>query len=226
MSTAIIGNGFCGKRLHAAIPGSAITDLPSLATGRTIPFDYTNPSHWPLLDSFSTIIFTAKIDDLDAAKDLAQKIKNKKVILLSTAKAFANIKPDGTISEKTPLSQSPRNQAEQTFTSFATILHLGLIYGEERSLEKWLHSGKIKNGLKLVNLIEITDLIKIINLIILKEYQSERILISDGIQRPWQSIADNYGISLKEAQTGIESKNFDTSKLKEILPSSFKFQSL
>lgn len=222
MKLLIIGNGFTGSKLKQMLPGADVADIHP-DDEHTISFDYKNENDWEILDEYSHIVFTCKIDCSEKAAKLSQKLKAKKVILLSTAKAFHTTSADETISESSSLVHSLRNSAESFFSSYADILHLGLIWGGKRQPEKWIKSSKIKNGNKLVNFIHVDDLSKVIINLLRKDEQKGRLLVSDGQPLSWNSLAEKFNVKLPIQNCGPESKKIDNQKLLSILPKNFKF---
>ena len=190
----------------------------------TIHLDYRDEKSWSLFNKYCYIVFTCKLNCPQSAERLSQKLKHKKkIILLSTAKAFTTSTAGETINENFRLDASLRNSAESQFLPFASILHLGLIWGQNRIAEKWLKSGKIKNGNKLVNFIHVDDLCQIIICLLKQEEQHGRLLVSDGQPVQWHSLAERYDIKLACSECGPESKKIDNHKLLSLLPHDFQF---
>ncbi|MCM8532920.1 MAG: hypothetical protein NE330_17255 [Lentisphaeraceae bacterium] len=226
MKTLIIGNGFCGSRLKSVIPNSAVAELPKHASDDCIPFDLIDEKDWTVFSKYQNIIITCKLENKDLALKLSAALKNKFVLILSTAKAFVVSTSNEVINETFPLEINSRNTAENYFLEFSSILHLGLIWGEERQPKKWLKQKRIKNGNKLVNLIHVDDICSIIKYLTAEQIYTGRLLVSDGKPLTWEVIANHNNIQLPSTRTGVESKKFDTQKLKNLLPKDYQFRKL
>jgi len=219
MKTLIIGSGFCARELLQVIPHSQSTELPEFCTKSQIPLDINNENDWKTFLEYERCIITCKLTDSKRAAKLAQLLRNKCVILLSSAKCFKNSDIDGCISEDSPLSSNLRNDAEIYFSKFAYILHLGLLWGAERQVSNWLKRHRIKNGNKLVNFIHVNDVARIASIFLEHTASAGRYLISDGTPRHWREFSN----SLEQTSTGLESRRFNTQKLQQQLPAEFDF---
>lgn len=224
MKALIVGYGFTGKKLHQLLPEADVADI-SPCGPEVIQFDYNNPDDWHILKSYDYVIFTCELKSVEASTKIAAILDSKKVVILSTAKTFVNYIANEVITEESPLTNCPRCQSEEVFVNSADILCLALIWGYERSPEKWLKSGRIANGNKYVNFIHVDDLCRIIVLILKNNTPSGRILVSDGKPEPWQKIADKYSIKLPSRKCGKESKKLSNKKLLSLLPGDLEFKS-
>jgi hypothetical protein len=222
MKILILGCGYVGIRLKNKL-SCAGTELPTKCTGDLIPFDFYNISTWEILDQFDACVITFKMEEVKQAQKLREKLRNKKIIILSTAKVFLNSIPDGTISEETELSQSSRNYCEELFLPTAIIMHCGLIWGPHRQPEKWFENKRIHNGNKLINLIHVDDLCEIITILLTNDTIHERLLVASPRTYKWSDIAIKYGVNLSQKENGSESRSFNTKKLTSLLPQNFKF---
>lgn len=223
MSTIIFGHGYTGSRLSRVLPESLSTELPELCKGDNIPFDFNDERTWLNLPEFDRAVITFKMCDEVRAQKFARLLRNKKIVLLSSAKNIANVAPDQLISEQNPLADIARVKAEAPFELSAIILYLGLILGEKRTPKKWLSEKRIKNGNKFVNMIHVDDLCRIIKYFLTKELPPDKYLVSDGAAKKWHEIARPLGYELHSYETGLESRVFDTKKLRSILPENFRF---
>ena len=224
MKTLIFGCGYTGRRLKELIPEAMATELPSLCTNELIPFDFNDTDTWKNIPKFDQAVITFKMTNESLAKQFAKFLKGKKVILLSSAGNLQNSSPDEIISEDNKLKECPRAKAESHFKNLAAIMHLGLIWGPERMPEKWISAGRIKNGNKFINFINVDDLCKIIIYFLNNSDTKEPILVSDGQAQRWNEVAIVHGVKLKEAATGLESRRFNTGKLQKSLPENFEFK--
>lgn len=223
MTTLILGNGYTGKRLAKLIPRSKCTELPALCQDRDlIPFDFNDTRSWNNLPHFDRAVITFKMTDEARAQEFSLLFKEKKTILLSSARNLQNSLADEIISERTPLKNCPRAKAESFFEEQALILYLGLIWGPERMPEKWISEKRIKNGSKYINFINVDDLCNIIAHLINGSCKG-KLLISDGCPLKWQELADAKGLKLSSYSPGPESRRFNTERLRESLPENFNF---
>ena len=147
----ILGKGFVGSRFQKAFSESQSADCADVSAN--VYFDFNNQNTWTNLPPSKQVLITFPLKDLEQTKAFYEEYlkQAEQVFILSTAKCYKVTNPDEIVNEKTPLSSTVRNQCEE-FLRFkgATILPLGLIHGDERSIEKWLREGRIKNGNKLV----------------------------------------------------------------------------
>ncbi|MCM8540113.1 MAG: hypothetical protein NE328_07535 [Lentisphaeraceae bacterium] len=224
MKTIIFGAGFTGTHLLKYTPDAISTELPNLCTKNQIPFDFNDPTSWKNIPSFDQAVITFKMTDTVLAEEFSKLFINKKTILLSSARNLLNTEVNEVISEKNHLSKKPRSLAERYFKDIATILYLGLIWGGERNLSKWISEGRIRNGAKFINLIHVDDLCRIISKLLENSRTIEKFLVSDGKPLKWSEIAKKKGLSLSSHDAGLESRKFNTDKLKATLPSDFQFQ--
>ena len=223
MKTLIIGYGFTGRSLHKLLPKADIADIKP-PNSAIMKFDCNNQDYWNILASYDAVVFTCELSSIEDSSKLASILKSKKIIILSTAKSYKVDKVNELITESSPLNANHRTKSEEAFINTADILCLALIWGYERSPEKWLKSGKITNGNKFVNFIHVDDLCKIITLCLKNKKPAGRILISDGKPEIWQTIADKYSILLPSKECGKESKKLSNKKLLSLLPDNFKFK--
>jgi len=221
MKTLIFGEGYTGSRLKKLIPNSRSTELPELCTGDQIPFDFNASHTWSNLPDFDQAIITFKMADKNLAERFATLLKDRKTILLSSARNLKNSKADEIISEQSPLKNSARSQAESFFEQQAIFLYLGLIWGPERLPEKWISEGRIKNGNKFINFINVEDLCKIIVHFLDSNINSDSFLVSDGLPLRWSEVMNDSELPCSE--TGLESRRFNTEKLQKSLPAKFVF---
>ncbi|MCM8534166.1 MAG: hypothetical protein NE330_23590 [Lentisphaeraceae bacterium] len=224
MKAIIFGYGFTGQHLQKYIPDALKTELPDKCSQDEIPFDFHAPETWDNLPDFDTAIITFKMTKPALASKFAELLKGKTVILLSSARNLLNSQPDQIISEESPLSQKERALSEAPFLNISTILYLGLIWGDERNPTKWIYQNRIKNGEKFINFIHVDDLCKIIIGMITNYKPGQNYLVSDGQPIKWKDIANKIGVSLNLTETGLESRRFNTEKLKAFLPESFQFK--
>jgi nucleoside-diphosphate-sugar epimerase len=222
MNTLILGKGYCGAYLHSILPKSTCAELPKNCQVNDFPFDFNDQSTWALPD-FSECIITFKMENLENAQALANILKGKKIIILSSARCFKNSHANETINENSKLNNSKRSLCESLFLPDATILHLGLIWGPDREPLRWISEGRIKNGLKAINLIHQRDIGNIVKEAISSEHKG-RLLVSDGEPKQWRELANLTNLRLPESQTGLESRIFDTKKLQLFLPDNYSFQ--
>ena len=223
MKTLIFGAGYTGSRLCRLIPNAQSTELPELCSENQIPFDFNDTSTWNALPDFDQAVITFKMTRPDLAEKFSEIFKNKTTVLLSSARNFANSQPDEVINEKHPFKELPRVSAESFFQEQALILYLGLIWGPDREPKKWLSEGRIKNGNKCINFINVDDLCNIIIHFLKNQNKCGKYLISDGKPRQWKEIAESAGIKLNISQSGLESRRFNTEKLRGSLPDDFEF---
>ena len=224
MKTLIFGCGYTGSRLKELIPEAMATELPNLRTDEHIPFDFNDTETWNNIPDFDQAVITFKMTDETLAKKFAILLKGKKVILLSSAGNLQNTTPDEIISENNPLKECPRAQAEGCFKAQVTILYLGLIWGPGRMPEKWIAAGRIKNGSKYINFINVDDLCRILMYFMDNLDTKKSFLISDGKPLKWNEVASAQGMKLNESLTGLESRRFNTEKLQKSLPENFEFK--
>ena len=223
MATIVFGHGYTGSRLNKIISGSIATELPSLCKEGQIPFDFNNESTWSNLPMFDSAVITFKMTDEVQASKFSHLLKDKKTIVLSSARNLLNTQPDEVINEFTPLADSLRAKSEKYFEPTAIILYLGLIWGKKRTPLKWLTENRIKNGSKYINLIHVDDLCQIIKHFLENDFKPDKYLISDGDCRKWRELANNFGCSLNSQENGLESRIFNTEKLTSVLPEGFCF---
>lgn len=224
MKTVIFGCGFTGTNLLKYLPNAHCTELPELCKNGQIPFNFYDPATWKNIPKFDQAIITFKMTDPLLAKKFAGMLYQKKIILLSSARNLINSQPNEMIDESCLLSDTPRPISESHFKSFSTILYLGLIWGADRMPTKWISEGRIKNGEKFINLIHVDDICKIILFILeSKSKLNQQYLTSDGNPVKWVELAKQKGLDLSCHKSGLESRRFNTTKLKAILPDDFQF---
>jgi hypothetical protein len=222
MRTIIFGNGYCGGYFKSILNGAACTELQQPTQAENIYFDFNNESTWKNLPDFDRCIITFKMNDPLKASAFSELLNSKRVIILSSARCLVNSSSNEVIDEKKPLNNSLRNQCESEFPQ-ASILHLGLIWGPGREPQRWIKEKRIKNGNKLINLIHLEDIGNITKLFLKQDNLQGRFLISDGIKRTWSQLAKKYSLTLPTQNIGLESRGFNTDKLKSILPQNYCF---
>ena len=224
MKTVIFGCGFTGTNLLKYLPNAYCTELPKLCQNDQIPFDFYDSATWENIPNFDQAIITFKMTDPLIAEQFATMLSKKKVILLSSARNLINSQPNEIIDENSLLSDTPRPISESHFKSFSTILYLGLIWGADRTPTKWISEGRIKNGEKFINLIHVDDICRIIQFLLeRKSKPNQQYLASDGKPVKWAELAKPKGLNLSSHKCGLESRRFNTTKLKAILPDDFQF---
>lgn len=224
MKTIIFGHGFCGSRLSSILENSSSTEIPEKCPTNLIPFDFNDSDTWSNLPDFDSAIITFKMENLSQSEKLANLLKDRKVIILSSARNLKNITPAQTIDENTPLADNQRVKCESFFEKHAVILYLGLIWGVNRHPKKWLEEGRIKNGKKIINMIHVEDICHIVKRLLNSDIKSGKYLISDGHPLEWNELAEYYNVKLNQTNPGVESRKFNTKKLQAILPEDYNFK--
>lgn len=224
MRTIIFGHGFCGSRLSSILENSSSTEIPEKCSTNLIPFDFNDSDTWSNLPDFDSAIITFKMENLSQSEKLANLLKDRKVIILSSARNLKNSSPAQIIDENTPLADNQRVKCESYFEKHAVILYLGLIWGDNRHPKKWLEEGRIKNGKKIINMIHVEDICHIVKRLLNSDIKSGKYLISDGHPLEWNELAEYYNVKLNQTTPGIESRKFNIKKLQAILPEGYNFQ--
>ena len=224
MRTIIFGHGFCGSRLTSIIDNVTSTEIPENCDTNLVPFDFNDSGTWKNLPDFDKAVITFKMENLCQSEKFADLLNNKKVVILSSARNLKNSVPNQEIDEEFPLADNNRVKCESYFETHAVILYLGLIWGDNRQPQKWLQEGRIKNGNKIINMIHVDDICHIVKLLLNSEIKSGKYLVSDGKPLEWNELAKLYKVKLDQADTGIESRKFNTKKLQTFLPESYLFK--
>ena len=176
---------------------------------------------------------------------------DKPILCLGTTSAFQVGDHESVVDETTPMtgisitgaSLADRTEAENWMLSKgATVLHLsGIVgdkeesdasYGEPCSVGSFFQKGYARNGLKLINLIHVKDILNVINLFLeddgqAKAIKGERIILSCGAFR-LQDLAKGLGVDpLPENpppdETMKGSKIISIAKLCSLLPADYEW---
>lgn len=224
MRTIIFGHGFCGSRLASIIDNATSTEIPDKCDSSLVPFDFNDSNTWKNLPDFDSAVITFKMENQSQSEKFADLLKNKKVVILSSARNLKNSVPNQEIDEEFPLADNDRVICENYFEKNAVILYLGLIWGDNRQPQKWLQEGRVKNGKKIINMIHVDDICHTVKLLLNSEIKSGKYLVSDGEPLEWNELAELYNLKLDQAEPGIESRKFNTKKLQSFLPESYLFK--
>ena len=220
--TLIIGSGYLGQRLKSYFPHCISTNLPSEVEGDQIAFDLQNADTASLPDA-DQLIITCSIESLGPkAPAVAEALHGRypKIILISSASSFIVESPNAEVDESSPLEASARVQAESYFLPFSTILYCGLLWDQEsRHPRRWIESGRIKNGNKLINFTNADTLPSICNHIFEHPHMPTGAYIcTDAPAQTWQSLATLYHIPLPSTAINLRSKKLIGAKLKSFIP--------
>jgi nucleoside-diphosphate-sugar epimerase len=100
------------------------------------------------------------------------------------------------------------------------------IFGPGREPLRWLEKGLIKNGLKRVNLIHVSDIVDIIFAFASSPLPRQRINVCNGTAPTWNELAAVFqdrgalpkDFSLPQSPVGLESKIVTNERLASLLP--------
>lgn len=217
----VLGKGFCGSRFCESEANSLGTS--HIKGDGELYFDLNDRDSWQNLPACpSKVLLTFKVLDLLLIQDFYQEYLHQaqQVIVIGSVAVYQVKFPNETISEATEIDfdKHPRAHCEEFLRSKgATILHSGLIWGYERSFEKWLNSGRIKNASKLINPIHVDDIVNVLQALFKSDSHNENIILSDGKAIEWKCISEHYQVDLPSRKPGLESKVLDNSKLLSIV---------
>ena len=222
LESLVLGAGFTGSRFLASEENSIGTS--HVEGGDCLYFDLAVRSSWGNLPTCPKKVFiTFKMLDLSLVEDFYRDYlcEAEQIVVLGSAAVYRVDFSGQEITECSAVDfkKHARALCEDFLESRgAVILQSSLIWGYERSFEKWLRSGRIKNGLKLVNLIHVDDIVKLVQLCFAQNLRSERLLLSDGQVLAWQDLADLFSLSLASEEPGLESKVVSHKKLLGFFP--------
>ena len=114
------------------------------------------------------------------------------------------------------------------------------IWGEDRQPENWFKKGRIKNGNKYLNLIHITDIVRITALLLWHgaaaveaaagpiegtdgSCSAREVVVSDGTPYYDAALAQLFGVALDEKEADTASKRLLNNKLNAIVGSDYSF---
>lgn len=205
-SLLVLGCGYVGQALSAASARSVEIVVTSRsgqlgAVGNVqapLLFDLARRETWDVVESFEHILWTFPAatahQDIRTALNFFETmhLEKKKVMVLGSTSCFLHKTPGELVDESFPLDLSqPRVVAEEQLRQrSAFILCLAGIFGPGRDPADWLRRGLVKNGESFINLIHISDILRVVE----NWYNSndsfagKRIAVSDGCHRRWKEL--------------------------------------
>ena len=223
----ILGSGYVGRRLAAALPGVCTRRLAE-AGPATLVFDLADDTTWAALPAPGVVVWTFPAGPLAAVERFhaAYLHRARQVIVLGSASCYRVPAPDAWVDEDAPLdSARPRVAGEEFLRARgATVLALALIWGPDRSPAGWLRAGRIANGRKYVNLCHVDDIVATVRALLARPQPGARLIVCDGAPRRWQAWAAAYDLPAPPAApVGRESKRLRADRLRALLGVSHNF---
>jgi hypothetical protein len=228
-SITILGNGYCGSRLHEAMPGSIITSRKPV-NQEMLYFKLDDELSWLNIPCSKTVIWTFACLNTPLENKFFEFLQNhcEKIFIYSTSSVYIHSHNEQIIDEGSELDmQRARTIAEEKYRSEgACILTLCGISGPGRSPLNWLKKGIIKNANKEVNLIHVDDIVEITKRLITEELSAQRINLVPGVTYSWLAIANSidYEFNSEALSQKTSKKLIKSTILTEFLPKSYKFR--
>ncbi|MEY3900986.1 MAG: hypothetical protein RL189_292 [Pseudomonadota bacterium] len=234
----VLGAGFVGKALFAGLSAQYdvfLTSRSGCKEGTGTPenallFALQSSETWGVIESADAVIWTfpaaVSFDDIPKSHELGRKIRERGIplLILASTSCYQTSLPDQIVDENFPLDDSqPRVCAEEQLrVQGSCVLALAGIYGPGRDPVLWLKRGLVKNGHQFINLIHVSDIVKIIGCWLENPLEKLRVNVSDGRHRRWSELAEqlmNNGLIDKaltvfsEDSSSPRSKRIDNSVL-------------
>jgi nucleoside-diphosphate-sugar epimerase len=228
MSLLILGAGYVGERLRAA--HASVTATRRQADDTSIRFDLAAQETWEGLPAADAVVWTFPAAPVELARRFRDHALRhvKNLIVLGSTSAYLTREPDEWVSEETPLDLAqPRVAGEESLRqSGATVLQLAGIWGPGRDPIRWLLDGRVRNGLKHVNLAHVDDILAAISAVIAAPRPGERLNVCDGEPRRWREHVAALAaegrlppaFELPETPPGLDSKRVRNDRLRAMLP--------
>lgn len=223
----ILGAGWVGDALRARCPHAAFTRR-SARPGAT-EFDLAREETWTSLPADDEVVWTFPAAPPERAIALFEsRFASSKVVVLGSTSAYLSSGPDELVDESAPLDLAqPRVAGEEALRARgAAVLHLAGLWGPGRDPVKWLLEGRVRNGLRFVNLVHLDDVLASIAAALAKFEPGLRVNVSDGRPRRWnEHVAELHargglpaGFALEQAPLGFKSKRIASTRLERLLP--------
>ncbi|NBX18024.1 MAG: hypothetical protein EBR09_11725 [Proteobacteria bacterium] len=200
----VLGAGFSGQSLFAGLSGQfdvRLTSRKGQSNGRGTPddcvyFDSADRDSWPNVFESDFVIWTfpaaTDFSGIAGALELAGRFLSRKipVLVFASTSCYLVQSPDQPVDESCPLDESQHRVCaeEQLRRSGCMILALAGLYGAGRDPANWLRRGLIKNSEQFINLIHISDVVKIVRCWIENPIGGVRLNASDGRHRRWREL--------------------------------------
>ena len=237
----ILGCGWAGSRLKRQLLDSGYSRIISTLRnpppeGSNIQLDLSDRNTWANLPDLTEalVIWTFPAKPLELVKEFYTDVLKgvKKIVVYSTASVYKVSVPNETIDETSELSgkllsgesAEPQIQGEEFLRDKgAIILTLTGICGDERNPKTWIEKGYIRNGVQLVNLVHIDDIIATTIFFMTNQISGERYNVSYPKAFQWNEIASHYGFGpIQEQPVNERSKVISSEKLCSIFRKEFK----
>ena len=224
----ILGNGYCGSRLHESIADSKITSRNPTHQD-IIYFKLEDESSWLNIPHNTTVIWTFACNNTELENKFFSFLAefSDKIFIYSTSSVYLHSNNGQVIDENSALvMERPRTIAEELYRSKgACILTLCGISGPNRSPLSWLKKGIIKNANKDVNLIHVDDIVEITKILTIHDLGKKRINLVAGTTYPWLEIAKsiNYEFKSEALEQKPSKKLIKSTILAKYLPKDYKF---
>lgn len=234
----VLGAGYVGKAVFAGLSAKyeiLLTSRSGRAEGEGTPHDMLRfalqyGETWSVIDSADFVVWTfpaaVSFDDIPYSLEVCRQIRERGIplLILASTSCYQTSLPDQLVDENIPLDQSQARVCaeEQLHTQGSCVLALAGIYGPGRDPVQWLRRGLVKNGHQFINLIHVSNIVKIIDCWLENPLEKLRVNVSDGRHRRWSELAEQlmeFGLIEKELLRFSEdcpsprSKRIDNSSL-------------
>ena len=222
----ILGGGYVGKPLGKSLSNSLVT-YRSTREERAVFFNLHQQESWENLPRAKNVAITFALYDQDI--DLLESFYSsylytcQRIYLYSTTSIYRGKK--GELDEQSPLDTAHNRYKVEKFLwgKGAIILPLSGICGGKREPKNWLLQNKIKNGLKMVNLIHVDDIVALTKILLEKEVtKQQRINLTAGAYR-WDKIAKKLGLAVDFEQNILQERVISNKKILGLVGKDYQF---